>query len=178
MVRKLILLAGLAVVASAAMTSTASATTFSGDCSWDGRVYFDTPFKFVPSWNTYKGRGDGTCQGKLNGVAYNGPTVLTFHAHMNQPMSCEAGMPINLRFTITFASSPDVANAPTLDVIVDFGPRVVNLEAMHFTGVYNGHGYGHILWQVSPDQAQPCLGSGLPSEDFSGTLSTITALYG
>jgi hypothetical protein len=177
-VRKLILLVGLVVVVSAVATSTASATTFSGDCSWDGTLYFETPFKFVPSYNTYDAQGNGTCKGKLNGAAYNGPATLTFHAHMNQPMSCELGIPINLPEKITFASSPDIATAETLDMIVTLAPHVLNGELLHYTGVYNGHGYGTALWHVQNSDIDACLGSGLPHEDFTTTLSTITTLYG
>ena len=178
MVRKLILLAGLAVVVSAAATSTASATTFSGDCSGSGRVYLDTPFKFVPSYNTYRGRTDGTCKGKLNGKAYDGPAIITFQAHMNQPMSCEAGIPINLPETITFASSLDIAGAPKLSIIVDAGPRLVSGELLHYIGAYNGQAYGIGMWKVSQSDGDACLGDGLSHEDFSATLSTITTLYG
>ncbi len=179
MVRKLILLAGLAVVVSAAATSTASATTFSGDCSWDGRVYFDTPFKFVPAYNTYRGRADGTCTGKLNGKAYDGPSIVTLQAHMNQPMSCEAGVPINLPETLTFASSLDSVSAPKLSIITQMAPRLLSVMLLHYTGAYNGHGQGIAMWKVSPQSdGEACMGAGLPHQDFSATMSTITPLYG
>ena len=178
LVRKLMLAGGLVMALLAAAASNAAASTWSGNCGWEGTLYLDHPFQYVPAYNSYSAQGHGTCTGVLNGAPYTGPAMVTLAAHMNQPMSCEFGMPINLPERITFGTSPDAAGAAQLDVLVDAAPRVVGDELLHYNGAYNGQGYGTVQWHVQQSDIQSCESPGVLQEDFTSNLSTVTTLYG
>jgi hypothetical protein len=105
------LVGGIAALLLGASATSASATTFSGDCAFTGTSFFFHPYTLVPEYNDYLSHATGTCTGTLDGSPYKGPGTLFMDGRMNSPMSCETGESRDVRSTLTLGNPPAAAPA-------------------------------------------------------------------
>jgi hypothetical protein len=86
-----------------ALAPSASATTFTGTCTWDGYMKFLPKMTWVVTPSGYELHAKGTCKGTLDGQPFDGRSSADVLADMHQPMSCAFGQsfkdgPATLRF--------------------------------------------------------------------------------
>jgi hypothetical protein len=177
-VRKLLLLAALAVLICAASATSAAADTWNGTCNIKGSETNDPPYTYVVQFRNYDAYGTGTCTGTLNGAPYNGPAALHIDGRMNSPMSCEAGVTTttDVPGTLTFGD-PNSTSSPQVGLLV------ANVHSFQFDnflvqGAYNGYAYARWQLGVTPQTLVQCAQQGLAKLDFTLTMQTIKELYG
>jgi hypothetical protein len=184
-VRKPLLVGGLAaLLLMGASATSASATTWSGDCNMRGTSYFDRPYTIVPSYNGFQGIAAGTCSGTLDGAPYSGPAHLTMDGRMQRPMSCEtgastsvSGLASTLPGELTFGPDDD-AGSPYVDLRIDEA-HVLTEMPIHYEGAYNGQGYGLLTYAGDAPTLQACAaGPGITHLDFTIEMHTPSQLYG
>jgi hypothetical protein len=154
--------------------------TFAGDCTMTGTSYFQKPYTLAQGYNGYEAEARGTCKGKVGGKPYDGPVDMYFDGRMNQPMSCELGLPVSVPSTLTFGS-PGSVNATRVNLIMRLAARPVTEMPFVFTGAFNGRGYGKLSYSRHVDQntaIQCASGPGLLSLDFDLELHTIDTVSG
>ncbi len=109
--RKLLLLGALTAVLLGTTATSASATTWDGNCTLTGTLYLIKPYTILVEHNDYIVRGTGTCRGKLDGEAYDGPVELFIDGRMDKPMSCQTGVSVSVPGTLTFGGSASDVDA-------------------------------------------------------------------
>jgi hypothetical protein len=183
-------IAAVAVTALGATASSASATTWSGDCNFKGTSFYGHPYTLTPRYNDFEGKATGTCVGRLNGAPYKGRADLYIDGRMNRVMSCETGASQALRSSITFRPQRPAPRrrhgrrtprpAPTQISIRIDEAHIFTEMPFHITGAYNGEGYGELTYRNHADQQtlQDCAGSGISKLDFDLDIHTIQQLYG
>jgi hypothetical protein len=204
-VRRVCLMAATAVVLLAASASTASATTWSGNCTWKQRTTLLAPSYLVPSQHGYQIRGTGSCDGLLDGRAYKGPTTVFIDGRMNRPMSCETGISQDIPGSITFTRAAAPAKAkkaatsdkkkgkkkkhrkprkpppppppPRLDITVQEAHLLMALR-LQVAGVYGGLGFMSGTYQSDFETLRTCAGKGVSQLDGDLNMSTVRELYG
>jgi hypothetical protein len=177
-VRKLMLVGGLSAILLGASATSASATTWNGSCVFHGVGKFEIPYRLVPAYNSYEGRASGTCTGALNGRKYSGPGHVYIDGRMSEPMACELGLPRNVPVLVTFGS-PKRVRSTRLRLNSELAPRSFGEQAVHFAGIYNGQGYGHMSFHTGIDQGRSCaLGPGVAQADFDLDTHTLGAVFG
>jgi hypothetical protein len=177
--RKLLLAGAVALAALGASSGSAAATTFDGDCTFEGTVFMEEGFTLVPENKDYQAHADGTCTGLVDGQAFDGPSKFYIDGRMDRRMSCPFGFDDKAPGVITFGTNPDAVDAKQLDVSIvesHLGPPIV----FYVVGAYNGHmaGGGQFLG-AGPEQIEQCASEeGLHEIDFELDAQTITPMYG
>jgi len=171
----------LAVAMLASTAASASATTWSGSCTFKGTSYFQKPYRLTPVYSGWQGFAKGQCTGSLNRADFTGSAELHIDGSMfNHPMSCEWGLSHSAPATLTFGASPDTVNAPQISLLVD-ETHLLTEMALHYTGAYNEQAYGYLTYHNSVGQSdlQSCAtGPGLSKLNFELDLHTVRELYG
>lgn len=191
--RRVCLMAATTLVLIAASASSASATTWSGNCTWKQRTTLLAPSYLVPSQHGYQIRGTGTCDGLLDGKAYKGPTTVFIDGRMNRPMSCETGISQDIPGNITFTRAAAPAKAkgkkkkrrkptpppppPRIDITVQEAHLLTALR-LQVAGVYGGLGFMNGTYQSDLKTLNACAREGVSQLDGDLNLSTIRELYG
>ena len=159
---------------------TATTTTWNGTCKFTGTSYFVRPYRLTPELNGDKPEGSGTCKGTLDGKPYDGPVGMFIDGRMEQAMSCEAGVPIDVSGWISFGDQPDSIFEKRIGVTWQIAPRLLTESVIHFTGAYKGNGVGHLSWMKAsgPDTLVKCSGEGVLTLDFELSMDTLDSLYG
>jgi hypothetical protein len=178
-VRKLMLLGGVTALLLGASSTSASADTWNGNCTFAGSGRFAHPYTAIPSYNSYTARARGTCTGTLNRARYSGPASVFLDGRMVEPMSCELGVPRDVPTTLTFGKSTRRAPAKRVLLNAELAPRFFGEQAFHFSGAYNGQGYGRMSFHVGLPEGEACLnGRGVPGVSFDLDTHTVGAVYG
>lgn len=160
-----------------ASATTASADTWSGDCTFHGTSQFLNPYTVVPAYRNYEGRGTGKCSGTLNGARFAGPASIFMDGRMNAPMSCEAGAAQNVPTTVTFGRSPNRVRARRVRMLMN-ETHVLTQQLVHLTGAYNGQAYGRLVFHAGGSELQKCVATSLARLDFDLDVHTIKQIYG
>jgi hypothetical protein len=177
-VRKLVVVGAVTAAVFAFAAASASADTWSGQCTFAGRGTFNPPTSYVVTQRNFLVNGTGTCKGTLDGSAYNGPASIFLDGRMQAPMSCEVGVTPtdHVPATLSFGdpNSVDVKQVNVLMPNIHF----FFLDAFVVQGAYNGEGLAHWVLGVTAHTLVDCMPPGIPSLPFTMNLQTITKLYG
>jgi hypothetical protein len=176
-VRKLMLTGALSALLLGASATSASADTWSGDCTFHGTSRFLNPYTVVPAYRNYQGRGTGTCKGTLNGAAFQGPASVYMDGRMNAPMSCESGLGLNVPTTVTFGRSPNRVRARRVRMLMNES-HVLTQQLVHLVGAYNGQAYGHLVFLANGSDLQNCFTSNINRLGIDLDIHTIQRIYG
>jgi hypothetical protein len=180
-VRRLMLIGVVAVAMLATTAGSASATTWSGSCTFKGTSYFQQPYRITPVYSGWQAFAKGQCTGTLDRAPFSGSADLHIDGSMfNHAMSCEWGLSHSAPATLTFGASPDTVGAPQISLLVD-ETHLLTEMALRYTGAYNGQGYGSLTYRNNTSQSdlQSCItGPGLTKLNFDLDLHTVRELYG
>jgi hypothetical protein len=134
--RRVIALGGLiAGIALCALAPGASASTFTGDCTWDGYMKFLPKMTWVVTPAGYELHSKGRCKGLLDGEPFDGKSSADVLADMHQPMSCAVGQsfkdgPAVLRFA-KGALDADLADGTTKPPSINNPPAKTSKKSKH-----------------------------------------------
>lgn len=166
------LLALVTTAALAAPASSASATTFDGQCMIHARINWDPPLKLVPEERNwwFDSQEGSNCTGTLDGEPFNGDVIA--HAQGVGTFACDAADARGARAYVEF----EVPGAnPRIDYTVD-AVGALRVVPMRLTGDDGGSagGYTQFWTTYHLTGVTSCLpdATGVPSAHFDALIAT------